>query len=1109
MFAANSIRYFLTSAAIVAGTAVLTAAPADATRWVRAGITSTGVYRISYDELREMGFDNPELVTVFGRGGAMLPLEFTDAQGNSIVNNDLPHCDVHHTDQSILFYAQGPDTYIWTPDSEMTSGGAFRNAGKNIYTNYAWYFLTDAAEVNAMQKSSALSDSRTVTKGMDFVWHEKELMHNLFNAGQLFWGETVTDMPEGRLSWTPSTPDIIPGGDGAMECKAYSNKGEKGILTYGLSHSSAMTIHTLSYASNYWTAQKPELSAMVMPTTSGRPEVFVQYSSETEESPLWLDHWTLTYPCTTPSLLDNEGNKLPQKSVTLPGVQAGESIDFTVPGLSKVMAFDVSDPIHPRLLDVTPENNGCRVAMTALYDSPRILVMNPELPQFSPEGPVTEATDMSVRKVHELAAEGADLFIITVPSLRDYAETLAETHRHLQGLKVVVATVGELYNEFSAGMPDPMAYRSAIRLFYDAPHSLKNVLLFGPISSDVRGFRGEQDYLETIIALQDPRSSRDHVSNNINSYLGILADYCGDTAIEKMPVNVGVGILPCRFGAEAETIINKITDFLTDDSWAYTLGEFLAVGGIGDHHTHDTQARDLSAYIESASAGGINSSLLVIDAYGQAESRQRFEQYLEAGKSLAIYIGHGSPTMLGPDEHFFNTTHAARLNNTHLPFMIFAACTLTSFDTGQRGMADLLTYGSHNGAIGTLVASRSTWSGQNIEMMKQFFANIFRSKGSLKGTLHQSPLSIGEIWAATLSDCLYNNELAYQLMCDPALVFPVGLLSAHAQIAQREAHPGDVIEISGQIVTENGSNCNNFEGELVARLMEPEEIQVSHDLVTGESKIKLDVPYRDRLSTMASCAVTNGRFSLSLPVSRSLRQYAGKSCRVVLSAYDANSHIGATGSLTVALGNNDEQEVPTDHTAPVIESFTYDNLTRCLYVTISDDVCLPVNAALDNEPFRLDLDGLYWVPGNATEVHFDHNAQTTKRWIDVSHLNDGVHSARVTVHDDAGNRSTAELTFTVGHTTLSSLLNLERGFAAGDNASFTVEGPLPANAELVIADRDGNTVACITLSGDQTVWNICDSNGHRVKPGMYRAYIRSRATDGHYGFSSAIRVPVV
>ncbi|MDE6668823.1 MAG: hypothetical protein K2K26_03955, partial [Muribaculaceae bacterium] len=97
MFATNSTKYFLAAVALTTCTMVITAAPADATRWVRTGITSTGMYRIGYDQLREMGFDNPERVTVFGRGGAMLSMEFTDDQGTPVINNDLPRCDVYHT----------------------------------------------------------------------------------------------------------------------------------------------------------------------------------------------------------------------------------------------------------------------------------------------------------------------------------------------------------------------------------------------------------------------------------------------------------------------------------------------------------------------------------------------------------------------------------------------------------------------------------------------------------------------------------------------------------------------------------------------------------------------------------------------------------------------------------------------------------------------------------------------------------------------------------------------------------------------------------------------------------------------------------------------------
>ena len=41
-------------------------------KWVKVGIEQSGVYEISYQTLRDMGFSNPESITIFGRGGAQL-----------------------------------------------------------------------------------------------------------------------------------------------------------------------------------------------------------------------------------------------------------------------------------------------------------------------------------------------------------------------------------------------------------------------------------------------------------------------------------------------------------------------------------------------------------------------------------------------------------------------------------------------------------------------------------------------------------------------------------------------------------------------------------------------------------------------------------------------------------------------------------------------------------------------------------------------------------------------------------------------------------------------------------------------------------------------------
>ena len=46
-------------------------------RWVKLRIDETGIYRLSYDDLRSMGFSDPARVSVHGYGGWPLDEDFS------------------------------------------------------------------------------------------------------------------------------------------------------------------------------------------------------------------------------------------------------------------------------------------------------------------------------------------------------------------------------------------------------------------------------------------------------------------------------------------------------------------------------------------------------------------------------------------------------------------------------------------------------------------------------------------------------------------------------------------------------------------------------------------------------------------------------------------------------------------------------------------------------------------------------------------------------------------------------------------------------------------------------------------------------------------------
>ena len=72
-------------------------------KWVKISIPENGMYQITYDELRAMGFTNPAQVKIYGRGGNPI----SEVLNGSAVD-DLKAVPILRTNDKICFYGAGP-----------------------------------------------------------------------------------------------------------------------------------------------------------------------------------------------------------------------------------------------------------------------------------------------------------------------------------------------------------------------------------------------------------------------------------------------------------------------------------------------------------------------------------------------------------------------------------------------------------------------------------------------------------------------------------------------------------------------------------------------------------------------------------------------------------------------------------------------------------------------------------------------------------------------------------------------------------------------------------------------------------------------------------------
>lgn len=1082
-------------------------------KWVKVGVDRTGVFEISHATLRSMGFSDPERVAVLGRGGKQFNMNFTDNSGNPLYSDELPPVAVIHEGDKLYFYAQGPDEYTINTKASDVEGGYFQRLNRNIYSDMGYYFLTDTCEPTLMEEISVGSNPDALipqTSGYGMVSHELDLRQNSTDTGQLFYGEAVSGT-NSHISWSTDLPDAIPGGHGAMECVYYLDHEMTGSWSFGLEENPDTGLFNIpSIPSSAMRSIAPSYTPLVIP--SGKPTAFVEVNIGEIPTIGNLDYWVLTYNRTLPSLRSQNGQRLNQDFIAFPNALSGADCSLLLPGGAGFMAFNVTDPSSPVNMTVSASGADGMVRLkcnNAHSNPPRVVVFDPLMPQNRIKGFESGYTQISNQNLHHQAAQGADMVIICIPRLYDAARRLAMLHEEEDGIKVLVATSDECYNEFSAGIPDPMAYRALVKATYESPIPCRNLLLFGPLYADFRGVVNEKQHNEGLIAYQGPNLMEVKGAPNANDILGMMDDNIRLDNIYSNTMQVGVGILPVKYPAEADIILEKIERYMKMDNIVHYLNLFTHVGGIGNSHTHELQAVQQSHLTDRLSDYSAISSNIPVDAYGFQGAQQRLFNDLDEGRIMMTYFGHGSGKMLNTEGDFFTAADVYRLRNKYLPFIGFAGCSLSDTDRGNRGMGESIVLSTRYGAIGSLIATRETWSGENGLLFESLYTNLFRDGAKSTSPYHKTQLTIGELVARTKSQNNNNNELTYLLICDPALKIPAPIRRVYFQIEPPKLPAGSKVRIKGYVADTSGSGeiDSRFNGSAVVRLMEPTRSYISPDLCTGD-KTELRVPVNDVQLSLAAAEVTDGEFEVDLVVPASAGEFANLTGRIHVCVYDPSAKVGGGGQITgtyAAPDNNSSSKADTY--PPVIEHFSFDDSLMELSVRVSDNEALGYSNNALNPSFRLLIDGRELSSGLHAPAIPDPNCEAYTRHIPLPHLSEGDHTATVTVCDAAGNRATAETSFSFRPTQPWYSISL-RETAVASRATFDIAGMVPDRADIVVLSPGGMEVARVAINGRTTEWTPTDSYGNPLPAGLYKAYLIETGDGRRKGHSALIDLPL-
>lgn len=1066
-------------------------------KWVRFSIGETGVYEISYAQLRAMGFSNPETVAVYGQPGTQRPVNFTANNGTRQVEDNIQPVRVMHSDNKLFFYGEGPEkiTFKVTGYGTTLTAEHIRES-KSVYSERAFYFLTDShpAETVPSHPVEEKESAKQVASGYAFLYHEKDLIQGDFYAGQTFWGEQLK--VGAPVKFDISAPYVTTDNKCTIISDVAVMAKQAGDLTVKLGGSRTWTLNRTDskiYSfENVLSTLKLTVDANHIGT--GTLSFTVSGAYPTSQS-LGLDYWTLTYPMSLEYAIGD-----PNFSQQYIGFRSTTYQVWKHPVPAGSVAWDVTDQKAPEALDT--EGGFMYHDYTGRCEA---VVFDPSKPQKQIG---FDWTRVDNQDLHALGAEGADLLIFTTCDMEPYARRIADLHTSHLGDKVAVVTPQIVYNEFSSGTPDPMAYRMLAKMLYQSPgRQLKNVLFVGPIYGDYRDVRQSGRTSEGHIAYQQPKANLSNMPDCVMDYYGVMSDRVTyPDNIENAPISVGVGVLPINSSEEGELMVSKIKEYLEKEDFSGLVNETMTIACAGDANLHDNQAIRLGTLIQtlvSEQDSEFAQRTIWIDALGADKANQQIHDLLQSGKLLTTYYGHaGSGGMSG-----LGVKDVVAATNPELGFVFMAACDLCRPDNSEHGIGDMAVIRAKRGFIGSICATRTVMSNENDNLARNFVNSLFIDQDNNRRT---STPTIGEVFARSKDRTINSSEIDYMLIGDPGLPIPVALGKIELTVPDRAYCPGEIAEVKGRVTGNGESTLTDYNGFVTLKLMAPRQsipATMGTDAKGNPVVIREEIPYNDfRLQTVKA-EVKDGEFTVRIPLPDNCSVYmpaAGGSASLPLmaGAYDPASKLGTSGIAEVMLaetGSEPGEDSLRDETAPTV-TLTFDAGLQTLSVSASDDTAMLPGIG-DGAGIYLNIDG---TPLN---VAHEYSSGTTvpsySTAIGVSRLGTGLHTATYYAADIAGNTSRPQmLQFAIADR--SPLRLTADRTTAVDSIAFAIAGNGEFPLRLVVSDRDGNIVA---ENDADSASATCDTS--ELAPGTYRAAVRCDSALGARVYSNWVEFTVI
>ena len=1082
-------------------------------KWVKIFIPESGVYEITYDELLEMGFDNPSMVKVYGGGGNRISEVL-----NTTSWDDLNRIPIIRYGDKLCFYGNGPTAYSI---SHYSTTPHFTRVF-NPYDTEGCYFLTqeNGTDLTPSNKTTTVTNYQDVSSCLSMFYHEKEET-TISSTGKEMLGE---DFSSGNFRVDYYLPEICDSSLMVHTCLAVNASAvsyANAVLHSG--NATDTTVYTQSssriYSPSseyiYYNFASPYASLKLTdPAERGQYEPYLAFEGDGASVNIArLDYFILTYRRNNIIKDDEEDHQFMMGYANTNGSER-----FLMPNASATTrVWNINNTRFPVNMVLTPYNgesgSGMSFFSTSAHTS-MYVAFDPALTLKK----ISRYEKVANQNLHALPTP--DMLIITDKIFHEQAERLADLHRAVDGIDVLVVDQDKIFNEFSSGRRDAMAYRLFCKVLYDRDsQKFKNLLLFGPGTYDNRGMMGEHP--GTLLTYQSDNSNYEDFSYTSDDFFGLLADNSGSNVAADV-LSIGVGRITCEDVEEATNDVDKIVEYYANPDYGVWRNNTMVASDSPDKGMYMFQGEGYKEQIENDLNTGMHVTTVHNTQYPRSttEPNATFERRTAVmGKRLwsntfkdgvyfATYVGHAGPISYTKYNKMWTTGDVARTSYNHFPIMSTACCDVAHYDSDTRGIAESMFHKRDGGAIALLTSSRMVFAYDNDKLNRSFIEALFSyDANGYMPTLGEAYMACKRSFTAS-----NTNKMSFFLLGDPAIrvnypisrfnITSVNNVDVTDTAAMAQISPLMEFEVKAQVVDGDGNLDTSFNGDATVTLYDRDFSFTTLTFSPAGTSVTRDIrTNREKLAEVTG-RVTNGVFTGTMVAPRAPE---AKNQQVLLRVYahkDNSDYMVNGFTHQVMMLPFDESVAVSDTQAPVITTMFINDensfanganvgTSSMLYITATDDVGINIQPNSVDGTMTLVLDGgkssYQDITSYASQAD---GSKTVNIEMPVKNLGEGLHTLTYTVSDIVGNTSSRTITFMVGQNTGITLVAdafpayLNRGVHF-DLATTMTRMP---EVTLRVTDATGKLVWKTTTTDAQVAWDFTDMTGKKVPAGLYRYF---------------------